>query len=303
MSALSRRGFLAGAGVAIAAAATGCARVSPATADDGPQGVLRIGAVPDQDPDTLHRVYGALAASMSEALRLQVSYTPVTDNGAAVAAFVDGALDLVWFTGLTGVQARVLAPGAQPVASRDVDADVHSVFVVNTSTGLAPSDDLRPLAGLRFTYGDEASTSGRLMPAAFLDEQGVDPEGFPGGPGFAGSHEGALDAVASGAYEAGVLNERIWLARQESGGIDPAVVQYSRTPGFSDHHWLLGPQVPARLGTRIAARLTEYFTGLSPDDAADAEVLQLLGAGGYLPLTPAAHDPIEQIARRLGLVS
>jgi phosphonate transport system substrate-binding protein len=75
-------------------------------------------------------------------------------------------------------------PGAEPVAQRDIDEAFTSVFVVNADTGLAPSGDLAALAPLRFTYGSETSTSGRLMPAYFLREAGVDPQGFPGGPGF-----------------------------------------------------------------------------------------------------------------------
>jgi phosphonate transport system substrate-binding protein len=300
---LSRRSLLAGSGLALAAALAGCSRTSPVPTAPDPSGPLRIGAIPDQDPEVLQRLYGAVASSLAESLDVGVSYEPVTDYAAAVSLFRTGDLDLVWFGGLTGVQARLQTPGAVPVAQRDIDADFHSVFVVNTATGLTPSDDLRPLAGRRFTYGSETSTSGRLMPAYFLDEQGVDPQGFPGGPGFSGSHDATLALVASGTYEAGVLNEQVWRSRKEEGTVGPAVVQYARTPAYSDYHWLLGPRAMEGRGDDLPERLTGYFTGLSPDDPDDAQVLELFGAGAFIPTRASNYDQIEKIGRDLGLIN
>jgi phosphonate transport system substrate-binding protein len=301
---LTRRGFLAGSAAVLATGLAACGRTSPVSSSGGSAGstgTLRIGAIPDQDPEVLQRLYGTVADSMSAALDLDVTYQPVTDYGAAVSLFRTGDLGLVWFGGLTGVQARLQTPGAQPIAQRDIDAEFHSIFVVNAATGLAPSDDLTPLAPLRFTYGSETSTSGRLMPAYFLREQGVDPQGFPGGPGFSGSHDATLALVASGTYQAGVVNEQVWTSRTNDGSVDPAVVKYARTPAFHDYHWLLGPQASERLGGDLADRLREYFTGLSPDE--DADVLDLFGAGSFLPTEASNYAQIEEIGRQLGLVS
>ena len=296
---ISRRALLAGTGAALAAAVAGCRSTSSAAPDRAAP--LRIGAIPDQDPELLQRLHATVADSLASALGIAVEYRPVTDYAAAVSLFRTGDLDLVWFGGLTGVQARLQTPGAVPVAQRDIDADFHSVFVVHTSTGLTPADDLRPLAGLRFTYGSQTSTSGRLMPAYFLRQAGVDPEGFPGGPGFSGSHDATLALVASGTYQAGAVNEQVWLARTAAGEVDPAVVAYARTPGYHDYHWLLGPQAAERLGG--PDRLVAYFTGLSPDRPADATVLHLFGAGAFIPTEVANYRQIEEIGRDLGLIS
>jgi phosphonate transport system substrate-binding protein len=302
---LSRRTLLAGAGVALAAAVSGCGRSSPvADTAQQPTAPLRIGAIPDQDPEVLQRLYGAVADAVSAALDVEVEYTPVTDYAAAVSLFRTGDLDLVWFGGLTGVQARLQTPGAEPVAQRDIDRAFTSVFVVNTGTGLTPSGDLTALAPLRFTYGSETSTSGRLMPAWFLREAGVDPQGFPGGPGFSGSHDATLALVASGSYQAGVLNSQVWRSRSAEGAVDPAVVLYTETPPYADYHWLLGPQAAERTGVPdLRDRLLDFFTGLSPDNPADAEVLDLFGAGAFVPAQASDHDRIERIGRDLGLVS
>ena len=309
LNALSRRGFLTGATATAAAVLAACGRSSPvsssggAAGSAGPGGSLTIGAIPDQDPDVLQRLYGTVADSMSAALDLDVTYQPVTDYGAAVSLFRTGDLDLVWFGGLTGVQARLQTPGAQVIAQRDIDEAFHSIFVVNTSAGLPASDDLTELAGLRFTYGSQTSTSGYLMPAYFLDQQGVDPQGFPGGPGFSGSHDATLQLVASGSYQAGVLNEQVWNSRSQAGTVDPAVQLFQRTPAFHDYHWLLGPAAIDRLGADTPDRLTEYFLGLTADDPADKAVLDLFGATAFIATADANYDQIEEIGRQLGLVS
>jgi phosphonate transport system substrate-binding protein len=297
--------------VTLAAALAGCgARTSPVataasgtgTASGSATGTLRISAIPDQDPQVLQRLYSTVADAMGSALGLPVAYQPVTDYTAAVSLFRTGDLQLVFFGGLTGVQARLQTPGSRVLAQRDVDAQFHSVFVVNRSTGVAPSEDLRPLAGLRFTYGSETSTSGRLMPAYFLQQQGVDPQGFPGGPGFSGSHDATLQLVASGSYQAGVLNEQVWAARSAAGQVDPAVVLHSRTPAFHDYHWLLGPTAEQRLGAGLGDRVLAWLTGLSPDRPDDARVLQLYGARSFIPAQASDYDQIEQVGRALGLV-
>ncbi|MGY1914078.1 putative selenate ABC transporter substrate-binding protein [Blastococcus sp. SYSU DS0973] len=295
----SRRALIAGTGLALAAALAGCGSTEP---DAGPR-PLRIGAIPDQDPEVLQRLHGTVADSLAAALDLDIAYVPVTDYAAAVSLFRTGDLDLVWFGGLTGVQARLQTRGAVPIAQRDIDENFHSVFVVNAATGLTPSDDLAPLGDLRFTYGSETSTSGRLMPAYFLREAGVDPEGFPGGPGFSGSHDATLALVAAGSYQAGVLNEQVWTSRSQAGEVDPAVVAYARTPAYHDYHWLLGPSAVERLGADLPGRLTGYFTGLSADDPADAEVLDLFGAGSFIPTEAANYQQIEEIGRDLGLIN
>ncbi|MGR6963046.1 putative selenate ABC transporter substrate-binding protein [Geodermatophilus sp. URMC 61] len=295
LPALSRRSFLA-AGAALAAGLAGCGRTAASTSP----GPLRVGAIPDQDPEVLQRLYGTVADAISAALDLEVEYTPVTDYAAAVSLFRTGDLDLVWFGGLTGVQARLQTPGAEPIAQRDIDQAFTSVFVVNAGTGLAPSDDLTALSPLRFTYGSETSTSGRLMPAWFLREAGVDPQGFPGGPGFAGSHDATLALVASGSYQAGVLNSQVWRSRSEQGAVDPAVVRYAESPPYHDYHWLLGPQAAERTGVPdLADRLRDFLTGLP----AGSPVLELFGAGAFVPARASDYDRIEEIGRDLGLVS
>src|SRR5262245_66113565 len=111
---------------------TACGK-SPGASDARTGGVatLSVGAIPDQDPQRLQRQFDAASEYLATKLAVHVRYLPVTDYTAAVTGFRRGDLDLVFFGGLTGVQARLQVPGAVPIAQRDIDAQFHSGFVVN----------------------------------------------------------------------------------------------------------------------------------------------------------------------------
>ncbi len=65
------------------------APVAGCTGDgDGEVGsIFRIGAILDQDPEKLQRLYSALATYLKRELGVPVVYEPVTDYVAAVIAF------------------------------------------------------------------------------------------------------------------------------------------------------------------------------------------------------------------------
>ena len=67
--------------------------------------------------------------------------------------------------------------------------------------------------------------------------------------------------------------------------------------------WTSGDDAAERLGEDVGDRLTGFFTGLSADDPDDAEVLDLFGAGSFIPARASDYDRIEQIGRELGLVT
>ena len=159
---------------------------------------LMAGAIPDRDPEKLQRLYSKLAVYLEQELGVPVEYKPVTDYAAAVTAFKVGDLDLVWFGGLTGVQARLQVPNAEAIAQRDIDEKFTSVFIANGESGIEPLDtieELKQLEGRTFTFGSESSTSGRLMPQHFLGKAGVSLSDFQGEVGFTGSHDGTITLV------------------------------------------------------------------------------------------------------------
>jgi len=271
------------------------------------QKLLRIGAIPDQNPEKLNRLYGQVASELSRQLGVKVQYVPVTDYAAAVSAFRTGSLDLVWFGGLTGVQARLQKPGAQVIAQRDIDAAFTSVFIANAASGLKPIQNqkqLTVLEGRRFTFGSESSTSGRLMPQWFLSQAGVQLKDFAGGaPGFSGSHDATIALVQSGTYDAGVVNEQVWKANLRSGKTDrKKVFVLWRTPGYPDYHWIGQPDLDKRFGAGFTAKLRGAILSWRPSNPQQKQILELFGAQQFTGAKASDYQRIEQVGRQVGKI-
>ncbi|MGH3663425.1 MAG: putative selenate ABC transporter substrate-binding protein [Micromonosporaceae bacterium] len=270
-------------------------------------GTLHVGAIPDQDPHVLQRQYEAVTRYLAEKLDVKVRYIPVTDYTASVTAFRRGDLDLVFFGGLTGVQARNQVPGAIPVAQRDIDAKFKSVFVANPASGIAPVGEVAGLTALRnhsFTLGSESSTSGRLMPQFFLDKAGVKLDDFRGQVGFSGAHDTTVKLVAAGTYDVGALNAAVWDELRSAGKVDSAKVrEVFRTPPYHDYHWLLRPDADKRFGAGFTDRVRATLLGIDGSDGPERKILQLFQAGEFIATKPENYLQIEKVARDSGLIS
>jgi phosphonate transport system substrate-binding protein len=309
---LRRRVWMAWVGGAIATLMVACGGASTAPSDspgaeaDSAVPPLQVGAIPDQDPEKVQRLYQTLADYLSAELGVPVEYQPVTDYAAAVTAFRVGDLDLVWFGSLTGVQARLQVDGAQAIAQRDIDANFHSVFIANTRSGLTEISDIDGLTALKgrtFTFGSESSTSGRLMPQYFLQQAGVALSDFQGEPGFSGNHDATIKLVEAGTYEVGALNEQVWQARLAEGTVDTDQVQLIwRTPPYYNYHWVISPAVEERYGEGFIEQVQAALLNLDPAVPEHQEILELFGATAFIETQNSNYDQIESVGREVGKI-
>lgn len=268
---------------------------------------LSVGAIPDQDPEKLQRLYSQLSNYLSAELGVPVEYEPVTDYTAAVTAFRVGDLDLVWFGGLTGVQSRLQVPGAEAIAQRDIDTEFHSIFIANTASGLEPLEseaDLTELAGKSFTFGSESSTSGRLMPQYFLEQAGVELGDLKGEPGFSGNHDATIKLVEAGSYEAGALNEQVWLDQVAEGGVDESKVRAIwQTPAYYDYHWVVNAdKLDEQYGEGFTDKVQAALLKLDASDSEQAEILDLFGAEQFIETQNDNYAQIEAVGREIGKI-
>ncbi|MFK8026352.1 MAG: putative selenate ABC transporter substrate-binding protein [Ilumatobacter sp.] len=263
---------------------------------------ITIGAIPDQDPELIARNNDLLADYLSEEIGIDVEFQPVTEYSAAVTGFRVGDLDLVWFGALTGVQARLQVDGAQAVAQRDIDAEFTSVFIAGTDTGIDPVDSvdgLSVLEGRSLTFGSESSTSGRLMPQAFLEEAGVTLEDLDGEAGFSGAHDATIELVESGTFEAGALSSQVWNSAVEDGTVDLDLVQLVfETPTYTNYHWVARPE----LGDDLNQRILDALAALDASDPEEAEILDFFGADTFISTENSNYDGIESVGRSSGLI-
>ncbi|MEM9136674.1 MAG: putative selenate ABC transporter substrate-binding protein [Cyanobacteria bacterium P01_F01_bin.42] len=301
---LNRRQFITlavGTGLFI-----GCSSQTGSPPSSQDRSTFVVGAIPDQDPEKLQRLYGKLTDYLGSTLDVDVAYKPVTDYAAAVTAFRVGDLDMVWFGGLTGVQARLQVPQAQAIAQRDIDAKFTSVFIAHQSSNLSPfnsAQDLSQLKDLRMTFGSESSTSGRLMPQYFLQDNGVSLEDFKGDIGFSGSHDKTLKLVESGTYEVGALNSQVWRDREAEGSFNPESVQVIwETPSYYDYHWVINPAVAERFGDDFIPKVQQSLLDLNLSDPDHQQILDLFGAASFIATKNENYQQIEAVGREIGKI-
>jgi phosphonate transport system substrate-binding protein len=257
-------------------------------------------AIPDQDESRLNERFGQVAAYLSRELGIETRYVPVKSYPAAVTAFRNNEVQLAWFGGFTGVQARRAVPGSQAIAQGVEDTRFHTYFIANAATGLKPSATFPPdIAGKSFTFGSKASTSGRLMPEYFLREQTKKtPEQLFTRVGFSGDHTKTLELVQSGAYEVGAMDYSVWQSELKEGKVDPAkVIVVWETPAFPDYQWTVRGDADATFGKGFTSKLQAALIAIK-----DPVLLGHFARSGFIKASNADYQPIEDVAKAIGLL-
>lgn len=260
-------------------------------------------AIPDEDETKLIERFRGVAAYLSRELDVEVRYIPVKSYAAAVSAFRNNQVQLAWFGGLSGVQARRLVPGSEALAQGVEDQAFQTYFIANTGTGIEPAPDLADLAdslqGKTFTFGSKGSTSGRLMPEFFIrDTFGQAPEEVFGRVGFSGNHTRTLRLVEAGTYQVGALNFQVWHKEEEEGNIDHSAVRVIwKTPPYPDYHWTIRGDVDARFGAGFKEKVRQALLDLD-----DPELLKSFPRSGFVPASNDDYESIRETAQAIGIL-
>jgi len=257
---------------------------------------LYFSGIPDQNISTWSERYSTLENYLTEELGVEVKGIPSKDYASVVIAFEQDQIQLGWFGGLSGVQARMLVEGSSAVAQRARDAEFRSVFVI--ADGVT-AESLPDLKGLTFTFGSESSTSGHLMPRHYLADSGVDPDtDFNSVPGYSGSHDKTWLLVQTGAFQAGALSEAVWDKAIAEGRADTSQVrEMLRTPEYYDYNWTVRPGLDSIYGEGFESRLVSALL-----DIEDPEILNLFSAERFIASSNDNYDSIATIARGVGII-
>ena len=258
-------------------------------------------AIPDQDTTRLQERFGKIADYLSEELGITVKYIPVKSYSASVQAFKNNEVQLAWFGGLSGVQARLAVPNSVAIAQGAEDPDFISYFIANTSTGLSFSERFpKDIADKTFTFGSKGSTSGRLMPEHFIRQafEGKAPREVFKRVGFSGDHSKTLALVQAGSYEVGAMNFKVWLKEVEAGKVDPTKVQVIwRTPGYPDYNWTIRGSVDETYGEGFIKKVQGALL-----DIKDPAILNAFPRAKFIPADNSMYQPILDTAIEVGII-
>jgi phosphonate transport system substrate-binding protein len=272
--------------------------VAAAGAQNAP--TLYFSAIPDDDETRLMERFGNVAAYLSEELGVPVEYVPVKNYAASVTAFRNDQIQLGWFGGLSGVQARLAVPGSRALAQGDEDMNFVSYFIAHESTGLERSDDFPMEAeGMSFTFGAQTSTSGRLFPEFYIrEETGQAPEEFFSQVGFSGDHGQTLRLVSTGAFQIGALNYTVYDTAVAEGAPEAETAHVIwQTPPYPDYNWTIRGDADERFGEGFTERVKSALIGMD-----DPDLLASFPRAAFVEATNEDYAPIEETGRALGIL-
>ena len=264
--------------------------------------VLRWTAIPDTNPEELKAKYNPVSEYLSAQLGVQCKYEPVADYKASVEAFKTGDIQLAWFGGLTGVQARAAVDGATAIAQGVEDPIYKSYFIAHKDTGIEKSAKFpMELGNFAFAFGSASSTSGRLMPEYFIrTETGKAPQDFFSvGFSFSGAHDKTALMVQDGTeVKVGVLSYTTYDTLVAEGKIDPDVCRVVWvTPLYADYNFTAHPSLEKQFGEGFTAKLQQALI-----DMKDPKLLGAFPRSGLIKASNEDFAKIETVATDLGLL-
>ncbi len=261
---------------------------------------LVFSAIPDQDETRLKQRFGDVAKYLEKKLGVPVKYVPVKSYAAVVTAFRNNQIQLAWFGGLSGVQARLKVPGSQAIAQGVEDPKFHTYIIANHTTGLKASDEFpKGIAGKTFTFGSKGSTSGRLMPQYYIEKNmGEKVDNVFKRVGFSGNHSKTIALVQSGAYEVGAVNFKVWEKEVEEGKVDTKKVSLIwKTPAYPDYQWTIRGDVDKKWGKGFTSKVQAALVDLK-----DPELLARFPRSGFIEAKNSDFQPILDTAKSIGII-
>lgn len=255
---------------------------------------LKVGMVPDAGATQVSVDEKApLQKYLEEKLGRPVELIIPTSYNATVEGLGNGSLDFAYLGGLTYAKAHARY-GVIPLVQRDIDQQFHSLFITKPGSGIEKIADLK---GKTFCFGDINSTSGHLMPRLALRQAGVPAETALKDFRHTGSHPATAQGVATGACEAGALDETVYkkLVAENKLAPDAVKVFYTSAP-FTDYVWAARKDLPEADRTAFSTA----FQALTPGK--DDTVLGILRGKKYVPAKDKSYADVTRTAQDLKLL-
>ena len=233
-----------------------------------PPAILRIGVLPNQNPEMLKKRFEPVLDYLSNYLQLRCELIVPKSYEEMLKLFHEQKIDLAYFGGYSFIKARQ-NDHAVPLVMRLVDTRFTSLFIVNTES---PAQTLESLEGKGIAFGSRLSTSGHLMPRYFLQQKNIHPESFFSSVQYSGSHDKTAYWVRDGIVDVGVVNATTIRSLMDSKLIRSNEIRILwETPPYANYVWATHRKFIDSFNLRVR----NAFLQLSPDNADHAIVTTL----------------------------
>lgn len=253
-----------------------------------------------EQTEAVEALWMPFVEAMEEETGLDIELVSAIDYAGVIEAMRFGQVDVGWFSNLSGLQAirladaevfaKTLYPGGQE--------GYRSVILVREDSPIRTLDDLLVCDGsLSFALGDPNSTSGTLVPLAYIfAPRGIDPQSCFSQVTNA-NHEQTALAVANGFVDAGTNNttnlDRLAQTRPEA--LASMRILWS-SPLIQTDPMIWRRDLPEEIKSELFAFFLTYgFRGDAEQRAREQAVLETLFLGGFLPATDEHLLPIRRL--------
>jgi phosphonate transport system substrate-binding protein len=185
---------------------------------DGYPTVIRFAFQPSEEEMQDNSMRAQLLSKyLTSQLNIPVEVIDVSGYAPTIEAMHTGKIDIATFGPLGYILASKKAGAEAIVSTGDATgklASYNSIIAVPKSSSLHSIDDLKAHAkDVTFMFVDPASTSGYLIPRAYLQGIGINPDRDFGKVIFAGSQVASILTIKSGKVDAGSVMQQILIPR------------------------------------------------------------------------------------------
>ncbi|WP_339743406.1 phosphonate ABC transporter, permease protein PhnE [uncultured Maricaulis sp.] len=299
----SLRALVTGLGLMLAACAPASTPDASDTADTGPaasRGTLNFGIIATESSANQASNWGPFIEAMEEWTGYDIQPFYASDYAGMIQAMRYNSVQFAWFSNFSGLQAVRLAGGEvfAKATYPDGSEGYNSVLIVPADSPIQTLDDILTCdRSLDFGMGDPNSTSGYLVPSAFIfAPRNIDPAECFNTVRNA-NHEANAVAVANGQIDVGTNNTTSLTVLHGSRPEIASrirVIWTSPPIGTDPIIWRTDLDQEAKL--RLQYFFMNYGRHGTPEEIAQARaVLQPLFFGLFLPASNAHLDPIVQL--------
>ncbi|WP_394161122.1 phosphate/phosphite/phosphonate ABC transporter substrate-binding protein [Galactobacter valiniphilus] len=264
-----------------------------------PNGKIRFGVEPFEDPSKLEPAYRTIADALGKELNCKVEVTVVDNYAAEVLAMKNGQMELGQFGPLGYVFAQQEA-GAKALVSfgtsdGKLSAYTGGIWVPKDS----PIQSIADLKGKSLALSEPGSTSGDALPRYAIRTEGLQDSDLK--IQYAGGHPEALLALKNGKVDAAEINSQQLATSTAEGQFDQSQFRqiWTSEPIPNDPITVAG-NAPQEFQDAVKKALAS----LPAEAVAEAaKYLDVEPAGQLIEVTENDYQPLADLAKTMGLTS
>ena len=167
---------------------------------------LVVAVFEGDNPGETSKILDQVKPYLEKKLGIPVEFQKSTDYTTVIEAMTSGKVHMAYlspFSYILATQKQKLVPLVSP-GFNGKPFTYRSMIITSPHSGLNTMDDVKARArNLTLCFADPASTSGHLIPMAYLTSIGLDPKTAFKQTMFAGSHYASILSVKSGKVDLG----------------------------------------------------------------------------------------------------